>query len=180
VVALDASDTVLGRESAPQPTRVRPDFGGLRRPPGGAALRKKRELVVQATPAGPASIWGAPDRVSPAQCFWLQIGRDVYGGSCGRDQPPRRVLSEIVPLVLQIKRRTLPIMWGHVGTNVARLTVLFQDGSQTNLSLRDGVFLYPVQPSRWSKGHRPTILAARDKQGQIVAKRLLHEYTLAP
>ena len=180
VVALDASRNVLGRESAPQPSMGLHPFGGIRRPPGGAALRKKKELVVQATPVGLASIWGAPDRVSPAHCFWLQIGRAVYGGSCGRDQPPHRGLYEVVPLVLQIKGRTLPILWGHIAGNVARLSIIFQDGDHTNLSHRDGAFLYAAPSSRWSKGHRPAILVARDNHGQVVRKRLLPEYTLAP
>jgi hypothetical protein len=118
--------------------------------------------------------------VSPAQCSWLQIGREVYGGSCRRDRPPRRGLSEIVPLILQINGKTLPILWGHVGTNVARITALFQDGSHMNLSLRDGLFLYPVPPSRWSQGHRPAFLVARDQHDHIVGKLLLYEYTLAP
>lgn len=183
VVALDARGKVLGRESSPQPsTTYRPglDGGGLSRPPGGAKLRKKKELAAQATPVGLVSIWGAPDRVTPAHCFWLQIGQAVDGGSCIRNQTLRRGLSEVVPLVLQIKGRTLPILWGPLGANVARLSITFQDGSHTNLSHQNGAFLYTAPTSRLSKGHRPAILIARNTHGQVVVKRLLPEYTLAP
>jgi hypothetical protein len=82
--------------------------------------------------------------------------------------------------VLTIKGQPLPLLWGHVGTNVARLGIVFQDGSHTNLSYRDGVFLYPVPQSRRNKGHRPAFLVARDVHDRVVGKRLLYEYTLAP
>lgn len=155
-------------------------FGGIRKPPGGAALGRKREAVMRPTAVGRASIWVAPDRVSAAHCSWLQISRAVYGGSCLRDQSSSHGLPETVPLVLTIKAQTLPLLWGQVGTNVARLGIVFQDGSHTNLSYRDGVFLYPVPQSRWNKGHRPAFLVARDAHGRVVGKRLLYEYTLAP
>lgn len=178
LVAEDSQSKVVAREAIPS----FPSFnsGGITRPPGGAALRQKREIVTRATAVGRASIWVAPDRVSPAHCIWLRIGRAVYGGSSWRDQPPPRGLSEVVPLVLQIKGRALPLLWGHVGANVARLGITFQDGSRTSLSHPDGVFLYPVPRSRWSKSHRPAFLVGRDKQGRVVGKRLLYEYTLAP
>lgn len=155
-------------------------FGGIRRPPGGAALRQRRELVSRASAVGRASIWVAPDRVSPAHCYWLVIGGAVWGGSCLRNHTLRRGLPEVVPLVLPIKGRSLPLLWGRAGANVARLSIIFQDGSHRNLSVRDGIFLYPVPQSRWSKGHRPAFLVARDKHNRIVGKRLLYEYTLAP
>jgi hypothetical protein len=179
LVASDAGGKLVAQAAIPSFAPVN-GFVGITRPPGGAALRQKRELVSQATAVGQASIWVAPDRVSPAHCSWLAIGQAVYGGSCRRDRPPRRGLSEVVPLVLRIKGRALPVLWGNLGANVARLGILFQDGSQTKLSHRDGVFLYPVPQSRWSKGHRPAFLVARDKHGRVVGKSLLWEYTVAP
>jgi hypothetical protein len=155
------------------------DFGGIRRPPGGAVLSKKREVVARATSVGQASIWVAPDRVSAtSHCAWLVIGRAVYGGSCY--QPPRSGLPEVVPLVLSIKGHTLPLLWGRVGGNVTRLSIVFQDGSHTSLSHPDGIFLYPVPHSRWAKGHRPALLIARDKHNRVVGKRPLYQHPLAP
>jgi hypothetical protein len=157
-------------------------FGGIRRPPGGAALSKQREVVTRATAVGQASIRVAPDRVSAtSHCAWLVIGRAVYGGSCY--QPPRRGLPEVVPLVLSIKGHTLPLLWGRVGDNVARLSVVFQDGSHMGLPHSDGVFLYPVPRPRWNKGHRPTFLIARDEHSRSIDKRPLYgpiRATIAP
>jgi hypothetical protein len=152
-------------------------FGGIRRPPGGAALRKKQKVVTRATVVGQAAIWRAPDRVSPAQCQWLVIDRAVWGGSCVRNHTLRRGLPEVVPLVLPIRGRSVPLLWGIAGANVARLSITFQDGSRRNLSARDGIFLYPVPRSRWTKGHRPAFLIARDKQNRVVSKRPLYNRT---
>lgn len=158
-------------------------FGGIKHPPGGAVLSKKREVATRATSVGQASIWVAPDRVSAtSHCAWLVIGQAVYGGSCY--QPPRRGLPEVVPLVLSIKGRTLPLLWGRVGDNVAGLSIVFQDGSHTRLPHSDGVFLYPVPRSRWNKGHRPTSLIARDEHSRSIDKRPLYgrpiRATIAP
>jgi hypothetical protein len=152
-------------------------FGGIRRPPGGAALREKREVVTRATDVGRASIWRAPDRVSPAQCQWLVISGAVWGGSCLRNNTLRSGLPEVVPLVLPIKGRSLPLLWGIAGANVARLNIIFQDGTHRNLPARGGIFLYPVPRSRWNKGHRPALLIARDKQNRVVSKRSLFRRT---
>lgn len=154
-------------------------FGGITHPPGGAVLGKKQEVLSRTTPAGRASLWVAPDRVSTtAHCVWLEIRRAVFGGSCY--QPPRRGLPEVVPLVLSIKGHTLPLLWGRVGVKVARLSIVSQDGSQTSLPHSDGVFLYPVPQSRWTKGHRPAFLIARDKRGRPIDKRHLYGPTVAP
>lgn len=152
-------------------------FGGIRRPPGGAALKEKRKVVTRATGVGPASIWRAPDRVSPAQCQWLLISGAVWGGSCLRNDTLRSGLPEVVPLVLPIRGRSLPLLWGIAGANVARLNVIFQDGTHRNLPARDDIFLYPVPRSRWNKGHRPAFLIARDRQNRVVSKRPLFRRT---
>lgn len=178
VVALDSSGKVLGLVSVPSPYITPRDSGGTRRPPGGAALKKQKKLIARSTPVGLASIWGAPDRVSPAHCFWLRINRAVWSGSCVPNHTLRRGLSEVAAGVLPIKGRELPLLWGHAGANVARLSIIFQDGRRSNLSLQNGTFLYPVPRARWNKGHRPAFLAALNNHDQVVAKRLLREYTL--
>jgi hypothetical protein len=152
-------------------------FGGIRRPPGGAALREKRKVVTRATVVGRASIWRAPDKVSPAQCQWLVISGAVWGGSCLRNHTLLRGLPEVVPLVLPIRGRSLPLLWGVAGANVARLSIIFQDGAHRNLPASEGIFLYPVPRSRWNKGHRPAFLVARDNQSRVVSKRPLFRRT---
>jgi hypothetical protein len=74
----------------------------------------------------------------------------------------------------------LTVLWGQAGGDVDRLEVLFQDRSRRSLSQASGVFLYPVPAERWRSGHRPAFLVARDRQGRVLGKRLLYEYTLAP
>jgi len=155
------------------------EFGGIQRPPGGAELAKKHELVARTTVAGRSSIWAAPSFAAPARCTWLQIGRAVFGGGCRRYQPPARGLSEVVPLRLRVRGKVETLLWGRVGRDVARLDVLFQDGSRKSLAHRDGVYLYPVPESRWAQGHRPAFLVARDDAGRVLGKRLLYEFTLA-
>jgi hypothetical protein len=180
LVAQDGQGRLVARVALPSFASPVSASGGLTRPPGGAALKQKQQVVSRSTAVGRASIWSAPDRVSPARCSWLQIGRAIYGGSCLRDKSLGRGLPEVVPLLLRIKGRTVPILWGHAGANVAGLRIVFQDGSRTSLSQREGVFLYPIPHSRWSRGHRPAFLVARDSRGRLIRKQLLSEYTLAP
>jgi hypothetical protein len=71
------------------------------------------------------------------------------------------------------------VLWGQVGTSVAKLFVRFQDGSEITLPVSEGVFLYPIPSSQWEIGRRPAFLIARDSGGRILRKRLLVEYTLA-
>jgi hypothetical protein len=72
------------------------------------------------------------------------------------------------------------LLWGRVGTDVGTLDVIFQDGSQQALAHPHGVFLYPVSAAHWVPGHRPAFVSAHKRHGQLLAKRLLYEFTLAP
>ena len=161
-------------------------FFGIRRPPGGAELRHQHELLARPTAFGQASIWAAPDYgPGPSRCTWLKVGQAVYGGTCRRYQPHRRFhppgrgLLDVVPLRIPINGRILKVLWGQVGTSVAKLSVRFQDGSETTLPLSELVFLYPIPRSRWEMGRRPAFLIARATGGRILRKRPLFEYTLA-
>jgi hypothetical protein len=146
--------------------------GGIAKPPGGAALRHKHKLVAQPTVRGPAAIWVAPDWAVRGTCAWLTIGRDVNGGECRRSPPPRG-LWEVVPFHFQIKRQSLTLLWGHAGRDVTSLSVHFQDGTATKLSLTDGVFFRVFPKERWVVGHRPTWLVARGTDGRVTRVRLI-------
>lgn len=63
---------------------------------------------------------------------------------------------------------------GWVAPQVARLTVRFQDGSASDIPLRDGYYLYVVPPANWPAGHRPSILEARNAQGAVVYRAFLY------
>jgi hypothetical protein len=148
-------------------------FGGLRKPPGGAELRNRHRLRLQQTAAGPAAIWVAPDWAVSGSCAWLTIGRAVYGGECRRSEPPRRGLSEVVPLHLGVNGHVVTLLWGHVGRDVRSLEVHFQDGTVTRLALTDGVFLHVFAKQRWLVGRRPSLLVAHDKDGFAFRERLI-------
>jgi hypothetical protein len=179
LLAYDAQGRLVARELLP--SGVGPTFfDGLARPPGGAELRHKRKLSTRATSVGSATIWAAPSWAAPARCTWLQIRQAVYGGSCVRNEPPRRGLSEVLPLRLSIRGQMVNLLWGRAGSNVGEVSIQFQDGSETRLPIRNGVFLYPVPGSRWRVGHRPAFLIATDGNGRLLRHRLLYEYTLAP
>jgi len=151
-------------------------FGGIRKPPGGAQLKHKHQLLVQPTAVGKAAIWTAPDWAVPGSCAWLTIGHAVYGGECRRSQPPRRGLSEVVPLSLRIRGHTVNLLWGNVGGDVAGLQLRFQDGTATTLPTKDGVFFYVLPGQRGLVGHRPTRLTARERSHRTLSKRLQFTY----
>ncbi|HEU5477145.1 MAG TPA: hypothetical protein VFU64_04850 [Gaiellaceae bacterium] len=148
-------------------------FGGIRKPPGGADLRHKHRLLLQGTVVGPAAIWVAPDWAVRGSCAWLTIGGAVYGGECRRFEPPRRGLSQAVPLHLQINGHFLTLLWGDVGHDVASLEVHFQDGTTARLPLTDGLFFRVFPKQRWLAGHRPAWIVARDNDGFAFRKRLI-------
>jgi hypothetical protein len=152
-------------------------FGGIRKPPGGAQLKHKHQLLVEPTAVGKAAIWTAPDWAVRGSCAWLTIGHAVYGGECRRSQPPRRGLSEVVLLSLRIRGETVNLLWGNVGSDVDTLRLRFQDGSVTTLPLTDGVFFRVLPRQRGLVGHRPTRLTVRDKSHRTLSKRI--QFTFA-
>jgi hypothetical protein len=146
-------------------------FGGIRKPPGGAALRHKHKIA-QSTALGAAAIWVAPDWAVRGSCAWLTIGRIVDGGECRRFPPPRG-LWEVVPIRLRVEAQSLTLLWGHAGNDVASLTVRFQDGTATRLPRTGGVFFHVFPKQRWIVGHRPAWLVARGSDGQVLRVRLI-------
>jgi hypothetical protein len=63
---------------------------------------------------------------------------------------------------------------GWVAPRVARLTVRFQDGDATDITLHDGYYLYVVAPENWPAGHRPSILEALNARGALVYRAFLY------
>jgi len=147
-------------------------FGGITRPPGGAELRHKRRVIAQPTAVGSAAIWTAPDWAVRGSCAWLTIGHAVYGGECRRAHPPRRGLSEVVPLSLRIKGQRLNLIWGLVGTDVASLDLRLQSAPVIRIPLTGRYFFYVVPRQRWLLGHRRIWLIGREKSGRTLRDRL--------
>lgn len=136
--------------------------GGIRKPPGGAELVHKRVLLSQPTVAGTARIWVAPDFAVRGRCAWLTIGARVYGGGCRRAVPPRAGLSEVVPLRLRIDGRTVELLWGQVGSDVATVRLHFR-GRVTGLRLAGDAFLYvfPNVPRAVAHGRVSLVASTR-------------------
>jgi hypothetical protein len=63
---------------------------------------------------------------------------------------------------------------GWVAPSVVRLTVRFQDGGSSEVTLHDRYYLYVVPPAHWPDGHRPSILEARDASGALVYRAFLY------
>jgi hypothetical protein len=64
--------------------------------------------------------------------------------------------------------------YGWVAPSVAALKLRFQDGTQTDIPLLHGDFLYVVPRDKWPDGHRPSILLAYDARGRQVYRRFLY------
>jgi hypothetical protein len=63
---------------------------------------------------------------------------------------------------------------GWVAPEVTRLTVRFQDGSSTDITLHDQYYVYVVPRSNWPRGRRPSILEARNAQGGVIYREFLY------
>jgi hypothetical protein len=177
LVAYNGKGAEIGRQEVG--FRLSPSiaFAGIQRPPGGARLARKRRAIARPTAAGRAVIWTAPSGLRPAQCYWLTLERAVYGGGCRHNVPAPRSLWEVVPLRFNAHGRTVEILWGQVGDDVASLRLRFQDGKQEQLAIEHGFYLYPVPPGHYAVGRRPAFLIASAANGRTLSKHLLVEYT---
>ena len=84
---------------------------------------------------------------------------------------------EVVPLRFAAHGRTIEILWGQVGDDVASLLLRFQDGKQEPLAIEHGFYLYPVPLEHYAAGRRPAFLIASAANGRTLSKHLLVEYT---
>jgi hypothetical protein len=61
---------------------------------------------------------------------------------------------------------------GFVRPDVRSLELLFEDGESAEIDLLVDDYFFQQLPDRnWSKGHRPTLLVARDKDGNVLSRR---------
>jgi hypothetical protein len=66
--------------------------------------------------------------------------------------------------------RSVVLLSGFVGPRVHSLELHFEDGDSVELERLESYFLYQVPRSRWGKGHRPTVLVARDSEGNVLKR----------
>jgi hypothetical protein len=60
---------------------------------------------------------------------------------------------------------------GVVGPQVGSVELRFEDGESVELDLLEDYFFYMVPRNRYGKGHRPTVLVARDEDGLVLSRR---------
>jgi hypothetical protein len=154
--------------------------GGIRRPPGSADTRRARAVASGTTKVGAATVLMAPSRLRPATCWWLRIGRGVYGGGCARTDRDTSTLWSVAPVRLRVRGREVWVLWGHLGQRFASLDLRFQDGVSKRLRLTDGYFLYLVPSESRRAGRRPAVVVARRADGGVGRRQPLYSFTWAP
>ena len=65
------------------------------------------------------------------------------------------------------------LLVGPVGTEVAALRVVYQDGRRVDLPSRQQWVLYEVVPADYAEGRRPVELIALDNKGDVIARERL-------
>lgn len=74
------------------------------------------------------------------------------------------------PFYNRKQTRTVVFLSGFVGPQVDTLELHFEDGDSVELERRESYFAYQVPRSRWGRGHRPTVLVARDRNGNVLER----------
>lgn len=65
------------------------------------------------------------------------------------------------------------LLWGEVGSAIARLELHFEDGRIEQLPLTERFTLYQVDPGDFAAGRRPLKLTGRDESGREIGEREL-------
>jgi hypothetical protein len=134
-------------------------------------------------PTGDVLLWTAPSKQDTASLVWgfqaqvVSDGtkgihaaevRDLGAGCCG---DTTAALNDWGGQALsQQAGKELWLEAGHVGAQVVRVAVKFQDGSTENAQLQDGFFLSTINATHFRTGHRPVGLVAYDHSGAIVGQ----------
>jgi hypothetical protein len=63
------------------------------------------------------------------------------------------------------------LMVGPVGSDIARLELLYEDGRVATMPLHDGWTLYEVEPEDYVVGQRPAFLIGRNSSGKEIASK---------
>ena len=83
---------------------------------------------------------------------------------------PRGFEFDYGPVYNVEQTRSVVFLSGFVGPQVHALELQFEDGDSVELERLESYFLYQVPRSRWGKGHRPTVLVARDGEGNVLER----------
>jgi hypothetical protein len=151
--------------------------------PLAASVRRVAHLRL-ANAQGTATIWIGHD-AHGARCFDVRssgVGpRDVAwqcGSAVGRfGLRPHGSGVERVPVSWMLGRSedgdSRTFAYGWVGPAISRLQLVFQDGTELNIPLHEGYFLYAIPLRNWSAGHRPRVLRAYSSAGRPTYSQFL-------
>jgi hypothetical protein len=121
----------------------------------------------------------APAAGSGRRCIYAYVtDPTVFGYECTWHRPGTtelQVRPQSVGWTLESRPHwvTVLVLIGQVGSDIARVTVRFSDGSSAPMALRQGVIFYHVTRRHFAAGRRPTEIVARDASGHIVARKRL-------
>jgi hypothetical protein len=144
---------------------------GLTYRPQGPATYKWRQTHE------PLQLTVAPDTTG-GWCIHIRVGphlSDEFLG-CGFPRPRVAELHVVpVPLGWSARRtfRSILVLFGAAGANIARVDVQFSDGRAAPATLREGIVFYVVRRPEFRAGHRPVEVVALDASGHVVARKHL-------
>ena len=94
------------------------------------------------------------------------------GSSCG-GRPTRPAEVSVHPNQIGTSPTGMLLLWGEVGSAIARLELRFEGGRVEQLPLVSQFALYQVDPADFVAGRRPLVLVGRDADGKVVGERKL-------
>jgi hypothetical protein len=125
------------------------------------------ELYALETEIGAITLTAAPGP-DGKRCWTLAAESSELNISC---RPvPRGFEFDYGPVYNVEQTRSVVLLSGFVGPRVHSLELHFEDGDSVELERLESYFLYQVPRSRWGKGHRPTVLVARDSEGNVLKR----------
>jgi len=126
------------------------------------------QLAVLETRIGTVTFEAAPG--PDGKRCWILTAVASQGISC---RPVARAIEfDYGPVSNAQQTKNVVFLVGFVSPRVGSLELQFEDGDSVDLDfLEDDYFLYVVPRSRYDTGHRPTLLVARDEDGNVLSRR---------
>lgn len=175
LIAYDATGQELARQKS------RPAFNAPGRAPG----QLERPRPIDLTGQRPLVEITTRRTGKPIQLYLLDHVADRGGQRCqvlvtpggtssgcgGRALKPTEV--SVHPNQIGTSPDGMLLLWGEVGSEIARLELHFEDGRIEQLPLAKRFALYQVDPADFAAGRRPLRLVGRDRSGTAVGERKL-------
>jgi hypothetical protein len=125
------------------------------------------QLAVLETRIGTVTFEAAPG--PDGRRCWILTFEDGQSISCPHVR--RAMEFDYGPGYNAEQTRSEVFVTGLVGPKVGSVELRFEDGESVELDLLEDYFFYMVPRNRYGKGHRPTVLVARDEDGLVLSRR---------